>query len=45
MNIHDNSHVTTYLQVGEILVKLTPKEQDGVIHWAKQFKLKSDSLL
>jgi hypothetical protein len=29
MNIHDDSHVITYLQVGEILVILTPKEQDG----------------
>jgi hypothetical protein len=35
MNIHDDSHVITYLQIGEILIRLIAKEQDGVIHWAK----------
>jgi hypothetical protein len=40
-----DSYVITYLQVGEILIRLTPKEWNRVIHWVKWFKWKSDSLL
>lgn len=34
--MHEN--VIAYLQVGEVLVELTPKECDQVTHKAKRFK-------
>ncbi len=34
-----------YLQVGEVLVGLTPKEQDRVVHRAKWFQWEGTTLL
>jgi acyl-CoA synthetase (AMP-forming)/AMP-acid ligase II len=36
---------TTYLQVREILIRLTPKERDCVVHKAKWFKWEGNSFL
>jgi hypothetical protein len=33
------------LQVGEILIRLTPKERDHVVHRAKWFKWEGNSFL
>jgi hypothetical protein len=45
LDIHDDSHVIANLQVSDILIKLTPREWDWVVHKAKQFKWENDSLL
>ncbi len=34
-DIYDNAFVIAYLQVGEVLIKLTPKERDHVVYRAK----------
>jgi hypothetical protein len=38
LDIFDDALVIAYLQVGEVLIKLTPKERDCVVHRAKRFK-------
>ncbi len=45
LDIRDDLYVIAYLQASEILIKLTPKEWDWIVHKAKQFKWKNDSLL
>jgi hypothetical protein len=45
LNIYDDAHVIAYLQVGEVPIKLTPKERNHVMHWAKRFKWEGNSLL
>jgi hypothetical protein len=37
LNIHLDLFIMAYLQASEVLVGLTPKEQDRVIHRVKQF--------
>ncbi len=37
LDIHLNLLVMTYLQVGEVLVILTPREWDWVVHKVKRF--------
>jgi hypothetical protein len=45
-DIHEESWFFAYLQANEILVKMTPKEQNHVVHKAyKQFKWEGNSLL
>jgi hypothetical protein len=45
-DIHDDSWIIAYLQANEILVEMTPKEQNHVVHKAyKQFKWEGNSLL
>jgi hypothetical protein len=44
-DIYDDAPIITYLQVGEILIWLTPKERDHVMHRAKQFKWEGNSFL
>jgi hypothetical protein len=38
LDIHEDALVITYLQGGEILIGLTPKEHDRVVHRANQFR-------
>ncbi len=45
LDIYDDAFVIAYLQVGEVLVGLTPKERDHVVHKAKRFKWEGNSLL
>jgi hypothetical protein len=45
LNIYDDALAIAYLQVGEVLIRLTPKERDYVMHRAKRFKWESNSLL
>ncbi len=45
LDIHEDALVITYLQVGEVFVGLTPKEQDHVMHRSKWFRWESNSLL
>jgi hypothetical protein len=45
LDIYDDAHVITYLQASEILIGLTPKEKDYVVHRAKRFKWEGNSLL
>jgi hypothetical protein len=45
LGIHLNLLVMAYLQASEVLVGLTPKEQDWVIHRAKRFRWEGNSLL
>jgi hypothetical protein len=35
LDIHEDAHVILYLQVDEVLVGLTPKERDQVLHMVK----------
>jgi hypothetical protein len=35
LKIYDDALVIAYLQVGEVLIGLTPKEWDHVVHKAK----------
>ncbi len=44
-DIYENVFVIAYLQVGEILIRLTPKERDHVVHRAKWFKWEGNSFL
>jgi len=45
-DIHDDSWIIAYLQANEILVEITPKEWNHVVHKAfKHFKWKGNSLL
>jgi hypothetical protein len=45
LDIYDDAFVIAYLQVGNFFIRLTPKERDCVVHKAKWFKWKSNSLL
>jgi hypothetical protein len=46
LDIHEkDAHVILYLQVDEVLVGLTPKERDQVLHMVKQFKWEGNSFL
>jgi hypothetical protein len=45
LNIYDDAPIIAYLQASEILIGLTPKEQDHVVHRAKRFKWEGNSLL
>jgi hypothetical protein len=44
LNIYEYAFVIAYLQANEILVKLTPKDFDHIMHKANQFKCKCNSL-
>jgi len=44
-DIHDDAFVIAYLEVGEVLIGLTSKEWNHVMHGAKQFKWEGDSFL
>jgi hypothetical protein len=44
LDIHLNLLVMAYLHASEVLVGLTPKEQDRVIHRAKWFRWEGNSL-
>jgi hypothetical protein len=45
LNIHLNFPVMAYLHASEILVGLTTKEWDQVVHKVKQFQWEGNSLL
>ncbi len=45
LDIYDDALVIAYLQVGEIPIRLTPKERDRVVHRAKRLKWEGNSLL
>jgi hypothetical protein len=46
LDIHEEgAHVILYLQVDEVLVGLTPKERDQVLHMVKQFKWEANSFV
>jgi hypothetical protein len=45
LDIYDDAFVIAYLQACEVLIRLTPKERDYVVHRAKWFKLESNSFL
>jgi len=38
LDIYDDAPIIAYLQAGEVLIRLTPKERDCVVHRAKWFK-------
>jgi len=37
LDIYEDTHIITYMKIGEVLVGLTPKEHDWVVHKAKRF--------
>jgi hypothetical protein len=45
LDIYDDAIVIAYLQAGEILIGLTPKERDCVVHKVKRFKWEDNSFL
>jgi hypothetical protein len=45
LDIHEDAHVILYLQVNEVLVRLTPKEHDRVVYMVKWFKWEGSSFL
>jgi hypothetical protein len=45
LDIYDDAHVMTYLQIGEVLIRLLPKEKDDIVHKTKRFKWEGNSLL
>ncbi len=45
LDIYEDAPVIAYLQIGEILIGLTPKEKDCVVHRTKRFKWKGNFLL
>jgi hypothetical protein len=45
LDIYDDALVIAYLQANEVLIGLTPKERDHVVHKAKRFKWEGNSLL
>ncbi len=45
LEIHDDAPIITYLQTCEILIGLTFKEQDCVVHKSKRFKSEGNSFL
>ncbi len=44
LDIYDDAHVIAYLQASEVLIGLTLKEKDSVVHKAKWFKWEGNSL-
>ncbi len=38
LDIHDDAPVIAYLQASEVSIRLTPKENEYVVHKAKWFK-------
>jgi len=44
-DIYDDAFVIAYLQVGEVLIRLIPKEWDHVVHRAKWLKWEGNSFL
>jgi hypothetical protein len=45
LDIYDDEFVIAYLQVGEILIGLTPKERDHIVHRAKWFRWEGNQSL
>jgi hypothetical protein len=45
LDIYDDAPVIVYLQGSEVLIGLTSKERDHVVHKAKWFKWEGNSLL
>ncbi len=45
LDIYENAPIIAYLQVGEVPIRLTPKEKDHVVHKAKWFKWEGNSHL
>jgi hypothetical protein len=45
LDIYDYAPIIAYLQVGEIPIRLTPKERNHVVHRVKRFKWEGDSFL
>jgi len=45
LDIHLYLPVMAYLQPGEVLMGLTPKEWDRIVHRAKRFRWEGNSLL
>ncbi len=45
LDIHEDAFVITYLQVDEVFVGLTPKEQNRIMYRAKWFRWEGNSLL
>jgi len=45
LDISKDALVITYMQIGEVVIRLTPKECDGVMHRAKRLLWEGDSLL
>jgi hypothetical protein len=45
LDIYDDGPIIPYLQASEVLIGLTPKEKDYVVHKAKWFKWEGNSLL
>jgi hypothetical protein len=43
LDIHEDAHVIAYLHIGEVLVGLTPKERDCIVHKAKRFGWEGNS--
>jgi hypothetical protein len=44
-DIYDDALVIAYLQVGEVLIGLTPKKRDNVVHRTKWFKWEGNSFV
>jgi hypothetical protein len=45
LDIYDDALVIAYLQASKIPIGLTPKENDHVVHRAKQFRWEGNSFL
>jgi hypothetical protein len=45
LDIHEDAHVIAYLHIGEVLVRLTPKKWDRIVHKAKWFRWEGNNLL
>jgi hypothetical protein len=45
LDIYDDAHVIAYMQAREVLIGLTPKERDCVVHRAKRLKWEHNSFL
>jgi hypothetical protein len=45
LDIHEDALAITYLQGGEVLIGLAPKECDHVVHRTKQFRWEDNSPL
>jgi hypothetical protein len=45
LNIYDDAPIIAFLQASEIMIGLTPKKRDHVVHKVKLFKWEGNSLL
>jgi hypothetical protein len=45
LDIYEDAPIIAYLQVDEVLIRITPKERDRVVHRAKWFKWEGNSFL